>query len=367
VTGQRLHPSDSSPELRVAGLADPYRPLGRRLAFWCGLGLLLLALAMMVALAAGSWAISPWLVARILWLRGLAPGSLGGLEPSAGIILDIRLPRVLVGGAVGASLALAGVAAQGLLMNPLADPYILGVSSGAAFGASVAMSTRFAERWGGLGVPAAAFAGAAVTLALVYRLGRTNGRLSLHQFLLSGVVVGSFLWAAITLVLSLAGQDVQRLLYWLLGSLNGREWRDLAMIGPALLVSWTILFLTARDLNLMSLGEETAHSLGVPPERAKLLVLGAAALATAAAVAVSGIIGFVGLMVPHIVRRVVGPDHRVLLPAAALIGAAFLMLADTIARGTLISSTLGELPVGVVTALTGAPFFIYLMRTRDQI
>jgi cobalamin transport system permease protein len=281
-------------------------------------------------------------------------------------VIEIRLPRVIVGAAVGGSLALAGVAAQGLLMNPLADPYILGVSSGAAFGASTAMISRFGERWGGLGVPAAAFAGAAVTLTVVYALGRSAGRLSLHRFLLSGVVVGAFLWAAITLVLSLAGQDVQRLLYWLLGSLNGREWRHLAMIGPALAISWTILFLFARDLNLMSMGEETAHSLGVSPERAKLLILGAAALATAAAVAVSGIIGFVGLMVPHIVRRLVGADHRVLLPVAALIGAAFLVLADTTARSAAVASTLGELPVGVVTALAGAPFFIYLMRTRDS-
>src|SRR5262249_27747102 len=158
--------------------------LVHRLVFWCGIGLLLLALATLVALAAGGASVAPSLVARILWLRALEPQSLAGLGPGAAIILDIRLPRVLVGGAVGASLSLAGVAAQGLLMNPLADPYILGVSSGAAFGASAAMTTRFAERWGGLGVPAAAFSGATVTLALVYSLGRRYGRLSLHQFLL---------------------------------------------------------------------------------------------------------------------------------------------------------------------------------------
>lgn len=345
-----------------APVTDSPEPVARRLLLWSGLGLLLLAAAVTVALAAGGAAVPAKLVARILWLRAVAPHALDQLEPASSIVLDIRLPRVLVGVAVGASLALAGVAAQGLLMNPLADPYILGVSSGAAFGASTAMATRFAERWGGLGVPAAAFAGAAATLALVYALGRSGGRLSLHNFLLSGVVVGAFLWAAITLVLSLAGQDVQRLLYWLLGSLNGRDWHHLAMIGPALAASWAVLFLCARDLNLMSMGEETAHSLGVPPERAKLVILGAAALATAAAVAVSGIIGFIGLMVPHIVRRLVGPDHRVLLPAAALVGAAFLVLADTVARSATIASTLGELPVGVVTALTGAPFFLYLMR-----
>jgi iron complex transport system permease protein len=318
--------------------------------------------AILVALAAGGAGIPPGQVARVLWLHIWEPSALDAYQPAAGIVVDIRLPRVLVGAAVGASLSLAGVAAQGLLMNPLADPYILGVSSGAAFGASAAMATRFGERWGGAGVPAAAFAGAAASLAIVYALGRSGGRLSLHNFLLSGVVVSAFLWAAITLVLSLAGQDVQRLLYWLLGSLNGREWRHLAMIGPALALSWGVLFGFAHALNLMSIGEEAAHSLGISPERAKLLILGAAALATAAAVAVSGIIGFVGLMVPHIVRRLVGPDHRVLLPAAALVGAAFLVLADTVARSATISSTLGELPVGVVTALTGAPFFIYLMR-----
>jgi iron complex transport system permease protein len=343
--------------------------VGRRLLWWGALAVLLLVGAGVVALATGGVPIRPALVARILWLRLTAAGALVGVEPpwAVSVVLDIRLPRVLVGMAVGASLALAGVAAQGLLMNPLADPYILGVSSGAAFGASTAMITRLGERWEGLGVPAAAFAGASATLAVVYGLGRAGGRLSLHRFLLAGVVVGSFLWAAITLVLSLAGQDVQRLLYWLLGSLNGREWRHLEMIGPALAVSWSVLFLFARDLNLMSLGEEGAHSLGASPERAKLLILGAAALATAAAVAVSGIIGFVGLMVPHIVRRLVGPDHRLLLPTAALFGAAFLVLADTIARSASVASTLGELPVGVVTAMTGAPFFIYLMRARERL
>lgn len=338
--------------------------VGRKLLLWGGLGLLFLLAALAVGLTSGSVGIPISMVTHILWLGLVAPRSLQSL-PAAGILLDIRLPRVLVGAAAGGSLALAGVAAQGLLMNPLADPYILGVSSGAAFGASTVMSTRFGEAWDGLGVPAAAFAGAGATLALVYALGRSQGRLSLHRFLLSGVVVGAFLWAAITLRLSLAGQDVQLLLYWLLGSLNGRDWRDLAMIAPALVVSWTVLFLFARELNLMSLGEESAHALGVSPERAKLLILGAAALATAAAVAVSGIIGFVGLMVPHIVRRLVGPDHRVLLPSAALGGGAFLVLADTVARGAVIPSTLGELPVGVVTALAGAPFFIYLMRSRE--
>jgi iron complex transport system permease protein len=321
-------------------------------------------MSVVVSLGTGEAGIPPGVAARILWLRIIQPWALGAVEPrwAPAVLLEIRLPRVLLGAAVGASLALAGVAAQGLLLNPLADPYILGVSSGAALGASTAMVTRFGERWGGMGVPAAAFVGAAGTLAAVYALGRAAGRLSLHRFLLAGVVAGSFLWAAITLVLTLAGQDVQRLLYWLLGSLNERGWDHLAMIAPALAVSWSILLLSARDLNLMSLGEEAAHSMGVALERAKLRILGAAALATAAAVAVSGIIGFVGLMAPHIVRRIVGPDHRVLLPVAALFGAAFLVAADTVARSTPVASTLGELPVGVVTALAGAPFFIYLMR-----
>jgi iron complex transport system permease protein len=342
-------------------LSKPFPGVGRKLLLWGGLGLLLLAAAMAIGLTSGYVGMSAAMVARILWLRAVDPRSLEAL-PAAGILMDIRMPRVLVGAAVGASLALAGAAAQGLLMNPLADPYILGVSSGAAFGAVTAMTTHLGEWWGGFGIPAAAFAGATATLAAVYALGSAQGRLSLHRFLLSGVVVGAFLWAAMTLVLSLAGEDVQRLLYWLLGSLNFREWHHLALIAPALAVSWTILFLFARDLNLMSLGEESASSLGVSPERAKLLILGAAALATAAAVAVSGIIGFVGFMVPHIVRRVVGPDHRVLLPTAALGGAAFLVLADTLAREAVNRSTLGELPVGVVTALAGVPFFIYLMR-----
>jgi len=344
--------------MKGEGSTKPLRSLIYRILLWCGLGASLLVAALVISLISGYAGIPPKTVARVLWLRLTAPAALH--DPTVtGIILEIRLPRALVGAAVGASLALAGVAAQGLLMNPLADPYILGVSSGAAFGASTAMVTRFGERWGGLGVPCAAFAGAAATLAADAALGRSAGRLSLYRFLLSGVVVGAFLWAAITLVLSLAGQDVQRLLYWLLGSLNGRDWQQLAMIAPALVVSWTILFLFARDLNLMSLGEEAAHSMGVSPERAKLLILGASALATAAAVAVSGMIGFVGLIVPHGVRLAVGSDNRLVVPASALVGAAFLVLADTVAR-TLFAPR--EIPIGVVTALVGAPVFVYLLR-----
>lgn len=317
------------------------------------------------SLAIGAAALSPGETARVVWAR--VTGQAAGLDPlQSAVVWDLRLPRILLAALVGGALSLAGVATQGLLLNPLADPYILGVSSGAALGAAVGILIGWEEAAHGLGLPAVAFAGALATLVLVTGLARAGGRIAAHNFLLAGVVVGSFLWALITLALSLAGADLQRLIFWLMGSLYARQWVHVALLAPIALVGGLVLWLHARDLNLLSLGDTSAQQLGVAVERTKLIVIVASALLTAGAVSVTGIIGFVGLVVPHMARRVVGPDHRVLLPAAALAGAAFLVVADTIVRGLLVRSALGELPVGVVTALAGAPVFCYLLRRRGS-
>jgi iron complex transport system permease protein len=260
---------------------------------------------------------------------------------------------------VGVLLAAAGAALQGILLNPLADPYTVGVSSGAALGASIAFVLGFAGWLHGFGIPAMAFAFACAAMLIVYWLARTAGRVSIHSFLLAGVVVGSFLWAALTFVLTIAGQDLAMVIHWLLGSFADAPWSYVVMVLPFAVIGLGMLFAMARDLNIYSLGEETARHLGIETEPLKLVVIATASLITAAAVSVSGIIGFVGLIIPHLARRVFGADHRVLLPTAALSGAILMVLADTAAR------SLGELPVGVITAMIGAPFFLYLLRRQN--
>ena len=278
------------------------------------------------------------------------------------IVLQVRLPRVILGLLVGMLLAVAGVALQGLLLNPLADPYTVGVSSGAALGASIAVVTGMTGWAGGMGVPVAAFVTAMAAMFIVYGLARGRGKISIHSFLLAGVVVGSFLWSLLTFILTLAGQDLATIIYWLLGSLSSPDpWGYVRMILPFVVIGLGLLVAFARDLNVYSLGDEGAQHLGVDTEALKTIMIAITSLITAAAVSVSGIIGFVGLIIPHITRRLFGSDHRILIPAAALLGATLLVLADTAAR-TIISS--GELPVGVITALIGAPFFCCLLKIR---
>lgn len=336
----------------------------RLLSVTAVLGAVVLALAI-VSAGVGPAGLSPMEILRVLWAR--VSGDPSGVEPlQIAVVWDLRLPRIALAALVGAALSLAGAATQGLLLNPLADPYILGVSSGAALGASVGILLGWEEAVWGLGLPAVAFVGALATLALVTALARAGGRIAAHNFLLAGVVVGSFFWALITLALSVAGADLQRLIFWLMGSLYARQWVHVALLLPLFLVAAALLWLYARDLNLLALGDTAAQQLGVAVEPMKLVIIVAAALLTAGAVSVSGIIGFVGLVVPHIMRRLIGPDHRLLLPAAAMAGAGFLILADTLVRGWLVRSPLGELPVGVVTALFGAPVFCYLLRRRGM-
>lgn len=277
------------------------------------------------------------------------------------IINEIRMPRVILAALVGAALAAVGTTLQGLFKNPMADPYIIGVSSGAALGAAVAIVTGAGGIRGYWSLPAAAFAGALVTTWLVYNIARVGGRVPVYTLLLSGVAISAFNSAMMSLVMILNATEMQQIVFWMLGSFSGKGWSHVAVALPVIFLCIGGLFVFARDLNAMLFGEDTAQHLGIDTERLKKILLALSALAVAAAVAVSGTIGFVGLVVPHMVRLVVGPDHRILMPAAVVTGAIFMVAADTLARTALAPV---EIPVGIITAFVGGPFFIYLLRSK---
>jgi len=285
-------------------------------------------------------------------LMGRNPGS----EASV-IVRDIRLPRILLAMLVGAALAVSGTGLQALLRNPLADPYVLGVSSGAALGAIVAL--WFGGRMASA-TPLTAFVGAVLTMSWVYMLGRRAGRLSSYTLLLAGVVTASFLSAMILFVLTLLStRDVRGTAFWLMGDLSVVTDVQIRFIAPAIIIAIIALYAFSKDLNVLLLGEGEAAHLGVNIVRVETAVYLLASLLTGLAVSVSGAIGYLGLLVPHLGRMLVGNDHRTLIPTAAFGGAIMLVLSDTLAR-TLISPA--ELPVGAVTAVAGAPVFIYLLR-----
>jgi iron complex transport system permease protein len=334
-------------------LERPARPslLARLIGLTLGLGAFLVVT---MALAAN-------IGAQPIPLSVIFESARGGAESRlADIFWHLRLPRVALGAVVGMALTVAGGSLQGLLMNPLADPYLVGVSAGAAFGASIAMLLHLGGVLGGAGKCLIAFASGAVTMLVVLWLARERRGMQRDAFILAGVVVGSFMWALVTLVMTLAGRDLQEIVFWLMGNLNGQiDWAVIAVVAVLVVIGCVALYSYARDLNLLALGEEQAKQLGVETERLKTNVILFSALVTAAAVSVSGVIGFVGLVIPHMARKLVGPDHRILLPAAGLLGAAFLVWADTVAR--LIAEIF---PVGVLTSLLGAPFFFYLLKRR---
>ncbi|MEN6357279.1 MAG: iron ABC transporter permease [Armatimonadota bacterium] len=329
--------------------------------------LILLALAFAFDVSYGESSVPVGAVVRVVGshLPGLAGSALGVSEMDRTIVWDIRVPRALLALIVGALLAMAGAALQGLLLNPLADPYTVGVSSGAALGAGLATILGLSTVAGGYGVPVVAFVFAMGAMFIVYALARSAGRVSIHSFLLAGIVVGSFLWAMLSFVIALAphGPDgVQSsIIFWLLGSFDAADpWGYTRIAAPFAAFGLIALFAFARDLNVFSMGEETARHLGIETENLKIVIIAVASLITSAAVAVSGIIGFVGLVVPHICRKIFGPDHRILIPTAAIGGAVLTVLADLISRVVLPPS---GLPVGIVTAMLGAPFFLYLLKT----
>jgi iron complex transport system permease protein len=350
--------------MTAAGARAAYRLPAARLAGTTTALLLLLFLSFSAALAVGTTtAVSPGQTGRSLLLALTGRGPQPGVDPLYDIVIGIRLPRVCIGALVGLCLAGSGTALQGLLLNPLADPYVIGISAGAAVGAVAVVMFGGGSALGGAGVPAGAFLAALLTLALIYSLGRKEGRLRIESFLLAGVAVGAFAWAAMTTLLAVHGAQAPEILFWLLGSLSLRE-QYVLPLAVVTAVSWPILIAHGQALNLLTLGEESAAQLGLHVDRARFWIIVAAALATAGAVSVSGVIAFVGLIIPHILRRIVGPDHRVLLVAAPLAGASFLVIADAAARAVPVVSPIQNLPVGVVTALLGGPFFVYLLRKR---
>jgi iron complex transport system permease protein len=300
-------------------------------------------------------------------LQILLQALLGGSGEQAGtehiIILSLRAPRAILAGLVGAGLSVSGVIFQALLRNPLADPYILGVSSGAAVGAITAILLGMSAL--SLGLPAASFLGALLTVFAVFYFGRQNGKIHPTTLLLAGVIIGSFLSALIMFFISVSQrEEAHTIIFWLMGDFSLSSGWMIRMVSPYILFGFIFLYLYARQLNLVLSGEEYALQLGVDIERLRLIAYLSASLITAASVSVCGLIGFVGLIVPHSVRLIFGPDHRLLLPASALLGASFLIASDTLAR-TLLAPI--ELPVGVITAAFGGPFFIYLLRTRKGI
>jgi iron complex transport system permease protein len=278
-------------------------------------------------------------------------------EASETIVMDLRLPRVLTTMLVGAALAVAGVTFQGLLRNPLADPYVLGTASGAALGAAIAVLIPVRSVVLGFGLlNGLAFVGALLAVVAVYRLARLSGLAPLTGLLLTGYAVGSLLAAGLTMAMYLSGAGLRQIFGYLLGGFANASWEHLLGAFPIIVVGSVLILLRARTLNGLLLGEETASHLGIDVRRERRILLGLASLVTAAAVAISGLIGFVGLVVPHVVRLLVGPSARLVLPLSALGGAALLAYADLAAR------LMGDIPVGVVTAIIGAPFFLVVLR-----
>ncbi len=279
------------------------------------------------------------------------------------IVVNVRLPRALLAFVVGAALAGSGAVFQGLFRNPLADPFVVGISGGAALGAVAAIVSGVEVTVLGLGaVTLSAFAGALGAAWLVWRLAATGGRVPVTTLLLAGFAVGAFASAAVSVMLLLNARNWNEILFWMMGSLERADaWNRVKVAVPFVVLSLGAVGVFARDLNVMLLGEEPAQQLGVEVERVKKVLLAAGAVSAAVAVAMVGIIGFVGLIVPHVVRLLVGPDHRVLLPVTVLAGGAFLVAADLVSRAVLPPA---GLPVGTVTALAGAPFFILLLRRR---
>lgn len=286
------------------------------------------------------------------------------------IILDIRLPRILIGIVVGAALAASGVLYQGIFKNPMADPYVLGVSAGASVGAGIGM--LFGSSLGVIGfpiVPTTAFLAALITIFIVYNISRVGSRVPEMSLLLTGIAFSIFLFAVYQVMQVYAPDEYlfHSLTYWTMGGIAEVGWSKLWSVLPFVLVGIILSYAFSRDLNMLSLGEETAQHLGVNTERTKKILITLGTAMAAAAVSISGLIGFVGLMIPHITRLLMGPDHRLLLPASVIVGAIFLIVCDSIARllTGLLNGT-SELPVGVITALTGGIFFIILLRKKKM-
>src|SRR5699024_9526802 len=335
----------------------------RKIVFWGGIGLILLLFSVIVSLSIGTAKLPLSHVWGILFqqIPGLGNAFSGDwAESTEQIILKVRFPRVILAILVGAALSLAGAGFQGVLRNPLADPYILGVSSGAAVGAAFiilfGLQTALFGVWT---IPIVAFMTALISLLIVLRLANVQGKYQLETIILSGVVVSAFLGSFVSLMVAMSVNVVNEIVFWLMGSLAMQGWTFIFVLTPYVIIGFVTLLFFSKHLNLFALGERQAAHLGIHVKRTRLIVLITSTFITAAAVSIVGTIGFVGLVVPHLVRLLVGPDYRVIIPITAIVGALYVLWADTIAR-TILSPT--EIPLGVVTAFLGAPFFGYLLR-----
>jgi iron complex transport system permease protein len=282
----------------------------------------------------------------------------------ATVVLDIRLPRILLAGLVGAALAVAGATYQGLFRNPLADPYLIGVAQGASLGAVIGFLLPAAWNVSGFGmIPLLAFIGALLATVIVYSLARVGKTLPVTTLILAGVALSALLGSVVSYLTISSAERLHSIIFWLMGSFAMSRWSEVGIVLPYVAAGTSVIIVMARLLNVMQLDEEQAQQLGINVERLKIILLAAATLVTAASVAFVGTIGFVGIIIPHAVRLIWGADHRFLLPLAVLTGAIFMILTDLLAR-TVLSPT--EIPIGVITAICGAPFFLYLLRRRKK-
>ncbi|HQF61390.1 MAG: iron ABC transporter permease [Longilinea sp.] len=320
------------------------------------LNLILLGAALILSVVVGSVWLAPAEIWQ--WLNGQ------GGQTAGTILLQLRLPRTLLVAITGAALAGSGAAYQGLFRNPLADPYLMGVAAGGGLGAILAMSIRWPYTLAGMmAVPVAAFAGALLSALLVYQLARRQGGASTASLILAGIAISSFATALTSFLMLNATGELRRALTWMMGGATLSGWLPVLAALPYVALGLGTLFTLGHALNVLQFGEEQAQQLGLPVARVRRLVVVAATLATAAAVSFAGVIGFVGLIVPHLVRLAWGPDYRHLLPLAAIGGASLLLLADVVAR---VAMAPQEIPVGIITALLGAPFFLWVLRSSKR-
>lgn len=325
--------------------------------------LVALLLVMVAAIGIGAVDVPPGDVGRIIWHHLTGDGASG--DPAMDrIVWDFRVPRVVLAALAGTGLAVSGVVLQAVVANPLADPYVLGTSSGASLGAALAI-TLTGGALGGLGVSSAAFLGAIGAMVLVFLLGQRAGRLAPTRLVLSGVAIGYLLLAATSYVqLRATPTELRAVMFWMLGSVAGAQWGQLPVVAAVVLTTTVALAFFGRRLNALLAGDETATALGVDVNRLRAVLLLLASLLTGTVIAVAGGIGFVGLMVPHLVRLTTGADHRRLLPRAALAGALYLVVVDLLSRTV---NSPDELPIGILTALFGAPFFLWLLRRNKSL
>lgn len=345
--------------MTIAPVTVPVSRQSSRAALSLALLPVLLLLAVVLAVGTGAVHIAPLQVLSIF----LAPLGIAPLqafdEQQAAVLWAIRLPRVALGMLVGAGLAVAGAAMQGLFRNPLADPGLLGISSGASLAAAMSVALGF-HAFGNYSLPVAAFTGSLLATALIYLLSQDRGRVNVTTMLLSGIAINALCGAGTGLMTFLAtDEQLRTITFWSLGSLGGATWPTVLSAAPLILAGTILLPFSARALNALMLGESGAAHLGVNVQAVKWAVVALVALSVGAGVSVAGTIGFVGLVVPHLLRLLTGPNHRTLLPASALLGATLLVLADLVSRTIAIPA---EVPIGIITALLGAPFFLYLLR-----